>query len=403
MGTFLLALSLLWALFGHTVLCLALVNRIHAVGIPIRFGKLIWLSLVVIVPSLPILFLFWFWVRAQHLGGTITLLTLPPAALPYLATCWLAAVAIIVHWFRRHVTGSPPGSLRSDRRRVFQLLQNPETLDSEDHEHHYLVRLPGNQILELEVAERGLDVPGLPPTLDGFTVLHLSDLHFTGLVAKAYFQEMVQISNDLAPDLVVLTGDLIDSPTCLDWIPDTLGRLRGRLGCYFILGNHDLEVGSQVVRATLEKAGLIDLGGRWVELQTGDECIVLAGNELPWLAPAADFKHAPPPARRGGPVRIALAHSPDQLPWAQRNEVDLLLAGHLHGGQIRIPFLGPIVSPSWHGVRYASGVFHSPPTLMHVSRGVSGEVPLRLNCRPEIAKLTLHPDSLPNRTPDRTA
>lgn len=398
MRTFLLVLSLLWALFGHTVLCIALVNRAHAAGFPIRFGKLLWLSLIVIIPALPILFLFWFWVRAQHLGGTITLSTLPPAALPYLATCWLAAVAIIVHWFRRHVTGSPPGSLRSDRHRVFRLLQEPENLDSKQHEHHFLVRLPGNQILELDVVERGLNLQGLPPTLDGFTILHLSDLHFTGLVAKAYFQEVVQIANDLTPDLVLLTGDLIDNPACLDWIPDTLGRLRGRLGCYFILGNHDLEVGSQMVRATCDEAGLIDLGGRWVELQTGNGNIVLAGNELPWLTPAADLEQAPPPANQGGPLRIALTHSPDQMPWAQRHDVDLLLAGHLHGGQIRIPFLGPLVSPSWHGVRYASGVFHSPPTLMHVSRGVSGEVPLRLNCRPEITKLTLHSDSLQNRT-----
>ena len=64
-------------------------------------------------------------------------------------------------------------------------------------------------------------------------------------------------------------------------------------------------------------------------------------------------------------------------------------AGHTHGGQIRLPIVGPIVAPSRYGVKYASGLFHEPPTLMHVSRGVCGVHPLRFNCPPELALLTL--------------
>ena len=397
MYTFLLVLALLAAVFGHTVLCLALVNRAHATGIPIRVGKFIYLSLSVIVPGVPILFGYWFWIRAEHLGSPVGFATLPLAATPYLGTCWLAAIAIGIHWFRRNMLEPPPDSLRSERRRILRLLRKPTGYGPEDHDLHFMVRLPGNQTLDLDVSERGIDLPSLPPELDGFSILHLSDLHFTGKVPKSYFEEVVEICNDLAPDLVVVTGDLLDRQECLDWIPDTLGRLRGRYGTYFILGNHDVEVGPQVLRTALKASNLVDLGGRFVELPVGKETLILAGNELPWLPPAADFAKAPPPSSRAGPVRIALSHSPDQLPWAQQNEVDLLLAGHLHGGQIRIPVLGPIVSPSWHGVRYASGLFHSPPTLMHVSRGISGEIPLRLNCRPEVAKITLHTTVARNR------
>lgn len=389
MHTLLLAFALIWAFFGHTVLCLAMGNRAHATGITIRWGKLVWLLALAAALGVPILFGYWFRIHAENQGTSIRLSTLPPGAFPYLATCWLMAGAVLVAWLRRKLAESSPDSVRSERRRLFRLLRHPSRPGQEKHDHHFLIRLPGNQILDLDVAERGLELPRLPRELDGLTVLHLSDLHFTGRVPKAYFEEVIDICNDLKPDLVALTGDLIDNADCVDWIPDTLARLKGRYGCYFVLGNHDLEVGAEVMRTSLNEAGLVDLGGRWQELSVRASRIVLAGNELPWLPPAADFTQAPSASEKG-PIRIALSHSPDQLPWAQRNEVDLLLAGHLHGGQIRVPVVGPIVSPSWHGVRHASGVFWHPPTLLHVSRGISGEIPLRLNCAPEASMLTLH-------------
>ena len=114
----------------------------------------------------------------------------------------------------------------------------------------------------------------------------------------------------------------------------------------------------------------------------------MAGNELPWFPPAADLSQAPPPAP-DGPLRIVLAHSPDQIAWAQSADVDLMLAGHTHGGQIRLPLLGPIFVPSRWGVHYASGLFHAAPTTMHVSRGVSAEFPVRVGCPPELAHLVL--------------
>ncbi|MCA9227240.1 MAG: hypothetical protein KDA47_16570, partial [Planctomycetales bacterium] len=75
--------------------------------------------------------------------------------------------------------------------------------------------------------------------------------------------------------------------------------------------------------------------------------------------------------------------------WARQHGFDLMLAGHTHGGQIRFPWLGPVIAPSLYGAKYASGVFYEAPTLMHVSRGVAGLEPIRLNCRPEISRLVL--------------
>lgn len=89
------------------------------------------------------------------------------------------------------------------------------------------------------------------------------------------------------------------------------------------------------------------------------------------------------------PFRILLSHTPDNLSWAKSHHFDLMLAGHTHGGQIRLPWLGAIIAPSFHGSRYASGLYFEPPTLMHVSRGLAGIHPIRLNCPPELALLIL--------------
>ena len=117
--------------------------------------------------------------------------------------------------------------------------------------------------------------------------------------------------------------------------------------------------------------------------------VILAGNELPWFVPAADLRDCPPRAAPSGPPRIGLAHTPDQLDWACANEFDLLLAGHTHGGQICLPLVGPLFVPSIVGVRYAAGVFGRGPTVLHVTRGVSGELPVRWNCPPEIVRLVV--------------
>ena len=153
-----------------------------------------------------------------------------------------------------------------------------------ENSHHFLARLPLNEILRLEVSEWMLDVPRLPPALDGLSIVHLSDFHFTGRVGKAYFREVVRISNELQPDLVALTGDIVDKPACLDWIADTLGRLAARHGVYFILGNHDLRLGDVGrVRRTLEQSGLVDLGGQQRRIEIDGHPVLLAGNERPWI------------------------------------------------------------------------------------------------------------------------
>ena len=266
-------------------------------------------------------------------------------------------------------------------------LATDHLIHSPDHPHHRIVHLPGNESLELDLTQRGFNVPRLPPAWDGLSIVHLSDLHFTGKVGKPFFEEVVRASNALEPEIVAITGDLVDKPQCIDWVPDTFGRLQARFGVYYILGNHDLRVDWRRLRQVMEACGLIYVGGRWKVIEVRGRPMLVAGNELPWFKPCADLAACPP--RSEVPFRFLLAHTPDQLSWARKGDGDLLLAGHTHGGQIRLPLIGPVFSAA-RSLQYISGLYHAPPTILNVSRGISGELPLRVNCPPEIVHLTLH-------------
>ncbi len=248
-------------------------------------------------------------------------------------------------------------------------------------------RIPGNEMFQLEVNEKECCVAGLPTCWDGLSIVQLSDLHFTGLPDKPYFEEVCQIAQEMQGDLVVFTGDLIDEQRLTAWLPTTLGQLSAPLGKYFILGNHDWY---QPLTASIRRAmcdiGWIDVAGKTKFVSHQGRTLAIGGSELPWMGEHPEFNLA-----GDADMRLLLSHSPDNLPWARQQGVDLMLSGHNHGGQVRLPVIGPVYSPSAYGVRYASGVFFESPTLLHVSRGISGETPLRINCKPELTKIILRP------------
>ncbi len=383
---------LLIAAVGHAAIWVAITNRTHASGWPHRIVKNLDKLWLFVLMGLPLAIAYWLlWVDPRSLMPWRVFSA--PAAngagmlafAVYLGICWLAAAVTLADRLRWAVLRDVSSVLRFHRSR--SLATNP-ILHSPDHPHHAIVRLPGNESLEVDLTERGLDMPRLPPALEGLSIVHLSDFHFTGKVGKPYFEEIVRMSNALEPEIVALTGDFVDNTRCIDWIPDTIGRLRARYGVFYIFGNHDLRVDQQCLRQVMDDCGLIYLGGRWKVIEVRGQAMLLAGNELPWFKPAADLSTSPP--RTEVPFRLLLAHSPDQFAWARQGDGDLMLAGHTHGGQIRLPLIGPVFSASRSGIQYSSGLFHAPPTILNVSRGISAELPLRVNCTPEIIHLTLH-------------
>ena len=311
----------------------------------------------------------------------------------------ILGIATIGLWARRQFQTRLPAAVHENRVRVIDVAAKLGFKPLSGVRARLLSLVPGNQVLELAVQELHLELARLPKELDGLSIAHLTDLHYTGRIGIDYFEEVIRQTVALRADMIVITGDVVDKIEYLDWFDRTLAKLSAPLGIYFVLGNHDQFTGEAPrVRRALESIGMIDLGSRFKRLEVSGAEIILAGKELPWFSPPANMEQCPPRSADTGQLRILLSHSPDQFGWARRWDFDLVLAGHTHGGQICLPVIGPMVCPSWYGVHYASGTFYRHPTLLHVSRGVSGETPIRLNCRPELSRLVLQAARLDDAT-----
>src|SRR5207244_1347494 len=118
---------------------------------------------------------------------------------------------------------------------------------------------------------------------DGLSIVHVSDTHFNGSPGLAYFEEVCEVAERLRPDLFALTGDVLDRADMAAWLPTTLGRLRVPFGSYFVLGNHDVDAGTERVRVALTTAGWTSVGGVSQTLDVRGRCVLIAGTEAPWI------------------------------------------------------------------------------------------------------------------------
>ncbi len=304
--------------------------------------------------------------------------------------------SLIVNSLRRYATDNPRALLDWQQER----LNIDEQLGTEVLRagvSQLMAKIPGNQVLQLTVDRKRLAIPQLHSNHEGLKIAHLSDLHMTGSLGSRWFEVVAEQVNALQPDVIAITGDIVEKEACWPWLADSLGKLQAKHGVYFILGNHDFYIDTNQTKKLLQDQGLICVSERWVEAEWNGAPVILAGNERPWAPQAADLSTA---AIRDTEqlsynteqlrqFRLMLMHTPDEFTWACQQDAHLALAGHTHGGQLRFPLLGPIACPSRYGTRYACGVFRQGNTVMHVSRGIAGKTPLRWNCPPEIALLEL--------------
>jgi hypothetical protein len=218
---------------------------------------------------------------------------------------------------------------------------------------------------EFEITHRTLPIHNLPDAFQGFRIVQMSDIHLEEYTEAFFLERMVAQVNALAPDLVLITGDFISDgprPPSVAWRAAGLGaeilstlKAPQRFG---VLGNHDV---------------------LWL----------CGANDAATRTPDLDFAI---PANPRAPV-LFMCHEPDYVDKVVHHPrfplIDLMLSGHSHGGQIRLPFIGPLILPPM-GQKYVEGLFHFGHMQLYVNRGIGTVgLPFRLNCPAELTRITL--------------
>jgi predicted MPP superfamily phosphohydrolase len=226
---------------------------------------------------------------------------------------------------------------------------------------------------------------GWPAALAGLRIGQISDLHLGHHYAEANVAWAIAAMRRERPDMIVLTGDFIAFADAIPTLGARLAGLSAPLGVYAVLGNHDGGAEARDVITALGHAGVVVLRNqsRWINVATSG--FWLLGLDDIWHGRhdvAAMLDGVSPTG-----CRVLLAHAPDVVELAARHQIAVQLSGHTHGGQIRLPWIGPFSLPR-HGTRYPIGEYRVGPTTLYVSRGVAG-APLRLGCPPEATVITL--------------
>src|SRR5712671_2434677 len=235
---------------------------------------------------------------------------------------------------------------------------------------------------QLGVTRESIGVSGLPTALDGLRIGLLTDIHRSRWVSHADVTDAVTMLMAERTDLIILGGDYV---TLLDRqyvgpAADALAPLSAPNGVFAILGNHDDD---HEMPAALAKNGVQTLKDARTHLTINGEGLDLAGIRY-WTRRPADIAAV---VRGATAPVVLLAHDPRRLPEAAALNIPLVLSGHTHGGQVVLPGLGAIAAAKFPVV---AGVGRLERTTMFVSRGVGTVyVPIRLNCPPEVAVLTL--------------
>jgi hypothetical protein len=263
--------------------------------------------------------------------------------------------------------------------------------------------------------ERTIPIPHLPPSLDGLTIVQLTDLHVGPYIRERELRHLVSVVNSLRPDLVAVTGDILDRH--LSSLPEAVRGLAGiesPLGIYAVLGNHDIYAdqysftrqhrGGVEIAKGMETIGIRTLRNEVVHLGEGRDRLALLG--LDWLSPDPRspnfYQYKQPETRRelhlmASQVEpetpsVLLAHHPDTFKDAIPFRIGLTLAGHTHGGgQVILGHVGGVpIGIGMMRFQYLSGLYQENGYSLYVNRGIGYlGIPIRINCPPEISRFRL--------------
>lgn len=248
----------------------------------------------------------------------------------------------------------------------------------------------------LEAQQVEIRLQNLPEALRGFRIAHLADFHYGEYSEPTFIRAMVERVNNLRPDLVTLAGDFISCGPMVKRISADYAYHCARLLAHLdspqkfaVMGNHDVLVSREDVTGALVSEGIPVLHNNAVPIEKDGARLWLAG-VADVLCDRPDLEAALPRGRNAASEPLILmAHEPDYADRVVGSGVDLMLSGHTHGGQVRIPFM-PLMNLPPLGKKYVAGRFALGDLQLYVSRGIGTVgVPFRFRCPPEIALITL--------------
>lgn len=234
-----------------------------------------------------------------------------------------------------------------------------------------------------------IPIADLPPSFNGFTLAHLTDIHLGSFVSKSFVEEIVHTTNSLGADVIVCTGDYVmggDTTEQVDTVWPILSKLKSKHGVYSVLGNHDHHADSNRSLYWLERSEQ-DIRHKCKPIYKGKERVIIGGSGDYWYDRLDIDNTFSGTDERD--CRLLLSHNPDAIDTQFDTPLDLVMSGHTHGGQVVIPFFGPPILPV-KNKNYSSGLITTAKTKLFISRGIGcSGLPVRFNCYPEIAILEL--------------
>jgi predicted MPP superfamily phosphohydrolase len=239
------------------------------------------------------------------------------------------------------------------------------------------------------ISETDIFIRNLPPAFEGFRITQLTDIHHSRILGIEEVRRVVSLAQQTKPDMFVLTGDYSTSyRRYIEPCAEALSALNAPEGVWAVLGNHDHYTDPELTTRALEQQHISVLNNTQTTLQRGSDSIQLSGID-DWSWNATDWARAFSGLKAATPT-ILLSHQPSVLDLEQTRHVALILSGHTHGGQLKLPFLGAPARFVTQDLKYAHGLFHSGDTQLYVSAGTGMiGLPVRFGVRPEIAVLRL--------------
>lgn len=239
------------------------------------------------------------------------------------------------------------------------------------------------------ISETDVFIRDLPERFENFRITQLTDIHHSRILGIGDIRRMISVAQRTKPDMFVLTGDYTTSyRRFIEPCAEALSTLNAPEGVWAVLGNHDHYTDPELTTRALRRQHIEVMDNFHTVLKRGPDSLQLSGID-DWTWNAVDWTRALSGLNPETPT-ILLSHQPSVLDLPQTQNVSLILSGHTHGGQVRLPFVGAPARFATTDLKYDRGWFRKGETQLYVSSGtgVIG-LPLRLGVRPEIAVLRL--------------